>query len=109
MKNSVGITRNIIPKNDRQAWFFYVEMLEKRKNTKATDMVEFAEKVCQQFPDLPNKMVWGNYLIPNIDEDFADFSIDYHEPDEIIEFVKQLAKEYGFVAWANAEIFRPDK
>ena len=109
MKANVTVSRNNIPNSDRKAWFFLSQQFEKKKNIKAPDFVEFAEKVYRKFPHLPNKMVWGNYLIPEIiDQDFACFAIDYDNPNEILSFIKELAKEYGFICWANGEIYRPE-
>jgi hypothetical protein len=109
MKSDIAVSRNNIPAGDRSAWLFFVRMYENRKNSKAADFIEFAEKVCRQFPHLPDKMVWGNYLIPDIDEDFVEFHIDSPNPDEIKFFVRKLAREHGFVCWMDGEIDRPDR
>lgn len=107
MKSEISVTRNAIPDKDRNAWLHYVKLVENRKNTKAPDFVAFAEKVFQLYPQLPNKMVWGSYLIADIDEDFMDFQIDHDNANEIVEHIIQLANEHGYVAWANGKIYRP--
>lgn len=110
MKYNLCVTRNVVPDEHRPAWLYLVEMIESRKNVKSADLIEFAEKVHQQFPDLPNKMVWGNYLIPDIDENFVLFDIDFPQVDEIISCIRKLAKDYSLVVFDGKQdkIYRPN-
>jgi len=113
MKYSVQVIRNKIISRfdkDRAAWWYVAFHLEKF-GTQAADLVEFAEKVHQQFPKLPNKMVWGNYLIPTIDENYLLFEIDAsaEQIDEIVLLIIEKANEQGFAVLDGKKdkIYRP--
>lgn len=111
MKSDLQIIRNEIIsrfEKDRAAWW-YIGFHYKQTGIQATDLVEFAEKICKQFPELPNKMVWGNYLIPKIDENDISFMIDAspEKIDEIESFITEKALEHGFAVLAGEEILRP--
>ncbi|MDR2146485.1 MAG: hypothetical protein LBE91_08520 [Tannerella sp.] len=113
MKYSIIVIRNEIISRfdkDRAAWW-YVGFHLKKNETQAADLVGFAEKINQRFPELPNKMVWGNYLIPTIDENFLVFDIDAspEQIDEIVLYIIQQANEQGLAVLdgKKEKIYRP--
>jgi hypothetical protein len=111
MKRNLMIIRNEIIsrfEKDRAAWF-YIGLRYKRTGIQAADLVEFSKMVNQQFPELPSKMVWGNYLIPDIDENDVNFQIDAspEKISEIEQFITQQALEQGFAVLVGEKILRP--
>ena len=113
MKYGLQIIRNEIISRfdkDRAAWWYVGFHLEKF-GTQASDLIGFAEKINQKFPELPNKMVWGNYLIPTIDENWLCFEMDAspEQIDEIVMYIIQLANEQGLAVLdgKKEKIYRP--
>ncbi len=111
MKSNLQIIRSEIISRfdkDRAAWW-YIAYHYKQTGIQAADLVEFAKKVNRQFPELPDKMVWGDYLIPDIDENDINFQIDAspEKTDEIKRFIIHQALEHGFAVLAGEEILRP--
>ena len=113
MKYSVVVIRNEIISRfdkDKAAWWYVAFHLEKFE-TQAPDLIKFAEKINQQFPELPNKMVWGNYLVPTIDENCLVFEIDAspEQIDEIVLYIIHQANEQGFAVLDGKKdkIYRP--
>jgi len=114
MKYCIKIVRNDLISRfdkDRAAWFYLAFHLE-TFGIKSLDLVKFAEKINQRFPELPNKMVWGNYLIPSvIDKNFIDFDIDAspEQIDEIVAYIIQCSNEQGLAVFEGKKnkIHRP--
>ena len=112
MKFYPSITKNDIPADDRPAWLYLSRILknEPEKGITADQVFEsFMEQVRKVYPELPSKMVWGNYLIAEFFEHRISLSIDYENKDEMMAEIIKIAKEQNLVVFEpkSEKIHRP--
>lgn len=92
MKGSIIIAeKNILTESDIKSWIAISKKLG-QANVKATSNVKNTIELIQsRFPEIPNKMVWGNYLIFEEHEDFAVIDIDYDNIEKLKNEVLNIA------------------
>lgn len=72
MKYSIIIAdKSVLASSDTKTWLKISKRLEEPNRDVEHELKDVIESIKSKFPDLPNKMAWGNYLIF---EEYFDFS-----------------------------------
>jgi len=110
MKFSIVIAdMKILTASDTKTWIGLSKKLAEPKTDTTPELKEIITLIKSGFPELPNTMVWGNYLIF---EEFADFftiDIDYDDIKRLEHEILDIALENGFAVLIGKEnkIYKP--
>jgi hypothetical protein len=119
MSYTVSITRNDIPRDDKQAWKFMKELYNNDNGQPSKDFVDLIKKLTEQYPcicDLPHDKVddgvWSDGpLIDNAGDKITTLGVVYSQVENVIPFVIETSNNLGFVVFDGQTglISRPDK
>lgn len=104
MKFSIIIAdKSVLAASDRKTWLEISKRLSEPNSSVADGLKEVIESIKAKFPELPNKMVWGNYLIFEEYSDFFSMEIDYADMESLKKEVLDIALPKGFVVLIGKE------
>ncbi|WP_282148326.1 hypothetical protein [Algibacter lectus] len=84
MKYSIIISeKELLKDSDKITWIGISKKLDQKKTDATESLKNVIKLISLQFPELPNKMVWGNYLIFEEYEKIVVIDIDYENIDSI--------------------------
>ncbi|QCW98867.1 hypothetical protein FGM00_01550 [Aggregatimonas sangjinii] len=92
MKGSIIIAeKNILVDSDTKSWIEISKKLEQNKVESTSNIKKVIKRIQSRFPEIPNKMVWGNYLIFEEHENIAVIDIDYNNLEKLKQDVLNIA------------------
>lgn len=100
MSYIVSITRNDVPKNDKQAWQYLEELSKNDSGNSATDFVELIKKFTATYPcicDLPDDQVgdgvWSDGpLVNNAGENITTLGVVFSQVENVMPFLIEISK-----------------
>lgn len=107
MSYTVSITRNDIPKDDKQAWKLMEELYQNDNGQPSKDFVDLIKKLTEKHPcicDLPDDKlddgVWcDGPLVNNAGDKITTIGVVYSQVENVIPFIIETSNNLGFVVF----------
>ena len=109
MSYTISITRNDIPRDDKQAWKFMEKLYSNDNGQHSKDFVDLVKKLTEKYPcicDLPDDKVddgvWSDGpLVNNAGDKITTIGVVYSKVEQVIPFVIETSNNLGFVVFDN--------
>ncbi|GAA4147034.1 hypothetical protein GCM10022216_32620 [Sphingobacterium kyonggiense] len=103
MKYYISIAeKHLLSTSHRKTWLA-VSDVEEKETECAEILKETEEEIKTKFPELPNKMVWGHYLIFNHHGSVLSIDIDYDDIEAIKREILEIALRKDLMALIGSE------
>ena len=119
MSYTISITRNDIPKNDKQAWKFLEEIYQTDSGKPSKDFIDLIKRLTKKYPcicDLSEAQVddgvWSDGpLVNNAGDKITTLGVVYSQVENVIPFIIETSNTLGFVVFDRQTglINRPNK
>lgn len=103
MKYYISIAeKHLLSTSHRKTWLAVSDVQE--NDTECTEILkDTEEEIKAKFPELPNKMVWGHYLIFNHHGAVLSIDIDYDDIDKIKKEILEIALRKDLMVLIGSE------